>query len=114
MYGLIIIAYHILDKCCNYIKEDDLLFQQKVKNTTNNLLKFITPVINKHNQFAIQDGSEEEISEQIQVRTECVELLNEIFLEKHVTVYDMRMILSNIKQGKRVYTQEELEYYGKL
>lgn len=109
MYGLLVIAYKLLEKCCNYISTDNALNQQRVKALTNNLISVIKPVINKFDGLIAQTQEMDVYEDQVTTRTQCIEIMNNIFQDNPLKVFDLHTILRNLADGKRVYTQVEYD-----
>lgn len=107
IFGLIVIAEMILQKSCGELKKETGLMQFKVKKIVNNLLDTLKPILSKYYTFVNKDNIEI-ISDEVQTQIECIELVNDIMLTEMLNVYDLHLILTNIKNGKRVFTENEV------
>ena len=106
--GNIIFSYHLLQKSCDYLVTDNVFYQNKVKYLLNNLIKLINPVLKTFETFVLEEDKES-INDQLQTRIECIEMLQEVFEQNPLKIYEAHLFLKNILEGKRVFTENELK-----
>lgn len=120
--GVALICSHLLKTVCENVKADSAIYHQKTKKMLNNLLETVDSALNKtHNLQAIKNTSKflnrelegEVVEDEIVTNAEIVEFVTDILMEGDaIKIYDLHLLLRNVKEGKRVYTKEEHEHFN--
>lgn len=120
--GVALLCSHLLKVVCENVKNESGIYHQKTKKMLNNLLETVDSTLAKtHSLKAIQNTSKflnrelegEVVEDEVVTNAEIVEFVTDILLEGNGTkIYDLHLLLKNVKDGKRVYTQEEHEHFN--
>lgn len=119
--GSISVAYRILYAACKKIPIETNLYQKKVKQLTNNLLDTIVPIIKLTRSEKLivaiekEDGisiDREDLSEDDRIRLKCVDdFISIVMNSNQMQTYNLSVALENIKLGRSLYTENELNYH---
>lgn len=115
--GLILVVEYVLESCCKHLKTDTGLYQRKVKSLVNQLHSTLIPILKSSISLkTVEEATKitgreidiEEISEDISVQGQILEMMTEILLEANINkIHQTHLLLSNIIENKRVYTESE-------
>lgn len=115
--GVVGVTHHILLKCCNEFKLESGLYHHKTKKIVNNLLDTIIPLIKltRADKTILEARKEgfvmdlEDVNEDVSTRMQCIEDFSDVLMSGDVNrVFNLLMALDNIKNNKRLYTEEEV------
>lgn len=119
--GVALLCSHLLKKVCENVKYDSEIYHLRTKKILNNLLETVDMALSKaYNVQTIKRASQylnrelegEIVEDEIVTNAEIIELIAEILMDMDQRqVYDAHLLLKNIKQGKRLYTEEELNKF---
>lgn len=121
--GLTLICEFILHKVCKNLKTETALYQHKTKRLVNQLLETVTPIIKESvsatniqetTKFLKREVDVEEVSEDISIQAQCIEMVVDTLIEADIVkVHELHLLLSNFRDGKKLYTEEEAKFVKK-
>lgn len=117
--GVALLCSHLLKEVCENVKGESEIYHHRTKKQLNNLLSTVDSAINKaYNVSTIKKASEfvgreleyETVEDEIITNSEIIKLVGEVLLTLDpIKIYDVHLLLSNIKEGKKIYTQSEVD-----
>ena len=118
--GITSVCYNMLALVATKMPKESGLLHQKAKRQLNNLLSTIVPLIKKVKSKEIILEAEkingytidiEDIHQDNLMHVSMLQDFTEVMLEGNVEKsYALALLLQNIKDGKTLYTQEELDF----
>lgn len=117
--GVSLICNFLLNKCCKEISTESAIYHQKLKRLSNQVIDLTQSTINKSRSLqTIQNASNllqkdldlEDIDDEIESNAAILELIWDIMLQTTPSkIFDLRMLLENVKNNRRLYTEEEMK-----
>ena len=125
-YGLAIVSYLSLKKCSEFFKANNVFFSHTSKKHLSNFIETTKPIWRSINDLkllhvpkdVIRDTSaklgyeieSEIITEELNTQEQIVENLIDLLLTADVCeIDDLYLFLQNMKNKKKLYTEEELK-----
>lgn len=116
--GVGLLCSHLLKEVCENVKQESEIYHHRTKKQLNNLLETVDAAIAKaYNVQTIKRASKylnkelesEVVEDEIVTNANIIKLVSEILMTLDpIKIYDTHLLLENIKDGKKIYTQSEV------